>query len=240
MQVLYIIDLMIQRIDYPKTFHFDFSGTMGRDDKVLKDLSHLVGQWVVASRKLDGESSTLYSDAYSHARSIDSKTNWTRDIVKKIHSLINHQIPHNWRLCCENMYAVHSIEYPPGYLEGHLYLLNIWDENNNCLSWQETTKWAQIFDLPQPEVLYEGIWDEKVFKKLAKENDNQTQEGFTVRLASSFSYQNFSKSMIKYVRPNHVAPNAQHWIKTARRQANPKTPSKPAMLEYSKKTKQTI
>lgn len=228
-----------QRKKYPRTYHFSFSESLENDDKVIQSLDNLIGEEVVATLKMDGESTTMYPDDYSHARSIDSETNWTRDIVRKILSVIRYDIPENYRLCCENLYATHSIVYPDYYLEGYLYLLSVWDENNECLSWDDTVTYAGLFDLPTPKVLYRGIFDEKKFKELAKQLDTNLEEGFVVRLTKKIPYEEFSRSFVKYVRAGHVKENAEHWLKTATRNGTPKQPAKPYFMSigHSKKKK---
>ena len=48
------------------------------------------------------------------------------------------------------------------------------------------------------------------YQKLFKELDKQKEEGFVIRIADSFKYCDFSKSLCKLVRANHVTSNA-HW-----------------------------
>ena len=216
---------MTLRLKYPRTFHLPFSPGLQSDDKMVEDLSFLENKQVVATVKMDGENTSLYSDGYLHARSIDSKSNWTRDIAKKLHSEILHEIPSNWRLCCENVYAKHSIYYPPGYLKGYLYLLSVWDENNKCLSWEDTLEFSGLWKLPTPEVLYEGIFDLKKLQEVAKNLDTELQEGFVVRLKDSFDYNDFSRSVVKYVRKGHVQTD-EHWLKSAIPNGAPGAPFK--------------
>jgi hypothetical protein len=219
----------MDRQKYPRTYHLAFSPGVQSDDKVIQSLSKLEGQEVVVLLKMDGENTTLYHDNYMHARSIDSKTNWTRDIAKKIHSAIRHDIPEGYRLCCENVYAKHSIYYPDNYLEGYLYLLSVWNEKNECLSWDDTIEYAQLLDLPTPKEIYRGIFDLKELEKLAKNLDLSIEEGFVVRATKGFAYDEFSEHVTKYVREGHVQTD-QHWLKNATPNGVPKQPSKPAFL----------
>lgn len=222
-----------QRIKYARTFHLSFSGGVQNDDKIIESLDSLEGQEIVATIKMDGENTTLYHDEYMHARSIDSKTNWTRDIAKKIHSVIRHDIPENWRVCCENLYAKHSIAYPENYLDGYLYLLSVWDDQNRCLSYDDTKVFAELLDLPMPKEIYRGKFDFSELQKLSKTLNTELEEGFVVRVTRQFSYDEFSKCVAKYVRPNHVQDDAEHWLKTATPNALPKNPSKPSFLSFS-------
>jgi hypothetical protein len=199
------------------------------DDKVIQSTDLLSGREVVVLLKMDGENTTLYKDNYMHARSIDSVTNWTRDVAKKIHSGIAHEIPEDFRLCCENVYAKHSIYYPDDYLEGYLYLLSVWNGKNECLSWDETLLYAEVLDLPTPKELYRGLYDEKILKDIAKNLDRKTEEGFVVRIVDAFEYKDFSSCVTKYVRSGHVQTD-QHWLKNATPNGIPKQPGKPKFL----------
>lgn len=204
----------MERFKYPRTYHFPFSKGVQDDDKIIKDLSAFVGQEVQLSIKMDGENTTLYSDGYNHARSIDSKTNWTRDIVKNIHSKIRYMIPEGMRLCCENVFAKHSIYYPDGFLDGYLYLLSVWNEENVSLSLDETKELAKILRLPMPKEIYRGVFDIKLFEKMASEMDLEQNEGFVMRLVRPIKYKEFSQCVAKFVREGHVQTD-QHWLKNA-------------------------
>jgi RNA ligase len=219
----------MERHKYCRTFHLPFSAGVQSDDKIIGSLDYFKGKEVVALLKMDGENTTFYPDNYMHARSIDSTSNWTRDVAKTILSVIHHDIPEGYRVCCENLYAKHSIDYPDGYLEGYVYMLSVWNEKNECLSWDDTLIYADLLDLPTPKQLYRGVFDEKVLKDLSKTLDFKTEEGFVVRLANSFHYDNFSECVTKFVREGHVQTD-QHWLKNATPNGIPQQPCKPAFL----------
>lgn len=197
-------------IKYPRTFHLPWSEGATDDDKKLKNIDHFLGKEVIVTEKLDGENCTMYHD-HLHARSIDSKDHPSRHWVKMLHATISLDIPLNWRLCGENMYAKHSIYYEQ--LTSYYYLFSIWNEQNQCLSWDETIEWAQLFQIPTAPVLYRGLFDEKKIKSLSTEYSvfSGEQEGYVVRLADSFYYDNFKHSVGKFVRKNHVQTD-QHWL----------------------------
>lgn len=224
----------MERTKYPRTYHLFFSQGVQSDDKIIQSLDKLNGQEVVVLLKMDGENTTLYRDNYLHARSLDSVTNWTRDMAKRIHSGIASEIPENYRLCCENVYAKHAIHYPDGYLEGYLYLLSVWNEKNECLSWDETLIYAELLDLPTPKQFYRGVFDEAVLKKIASQLDTSIEEGFVVRRVSGFAYEEFSSCVTKYVREGHVQSET-HWLKTAVPNGALSSPSKPAFLAESRR-----
>jgi hypothetical protein len=161
---------------------------------------------------MDGENTTIYRN-YIHARSIDGRDHWSRSWVKNLQSKIGYEVPDGWRLCGENLYAEHSIKYDD--LISYFALFSIWNEQNMCLSWDETCQYSDMLELPMVPVLYDGIFDEKHIKTLWSEKDRDKQEGYVVRLADSFSYLDFRKSVAKFVRSNHVNAANHHWMFTA-------------------------
>lgn len=200
-------------VKYARTYHLPFSLGRTDDDKTLKDCSIFENKEVVITAKMDGENTTGYWDGYTHARSLDSRNHESRNWVKAFLAQRLHDLPENWRICGENLYAKHSIAYDN--LKSYFYLFSIWNENNNCLSWEETETWANLLDIPTVDVIYSGVWNEKVAREIWQEKYKGCEmEGFVVRLASEFPYANFRKSVAKFVRANHVT-SSNHWIKTA-------------------------
>lgn len=201
---------------YPRTFHLRWSKGLQSDDKLQEDLSILKNcEELIVTEKMDGECTTLYPN-YLHARSIDSRHNFTRDWVKKMHSVLRHDIPKGHRLCGENLWAYHAIDYPNGHLDGYFYLFSIWDENDFCLDYDQTIEYANLLDLPMPKILYRGKWDEDLFKKLANNLDTSVVEGYVIRTVNGFHKSNFQKHLTKYVREGHVQPDSEHWLKNAK------------------------
>lgn len=194
-------------IKYPRTPHLPWSPGTTDDDKVLKDLSQFDGRRVVITKKMDGENTTMYSN-HIHARSIDSKGGVDRDWCKTFWSSIAHDIPENWRICGENLWARHSIAYEdlPSYFMG----FSIWDENNICLSWDETLHYFALLGVEPVYVIYDGIWNEDACRVLHRSLDPEKDEGFVVRLADKFVYEDFGISVAKYVRKGHVQTD-KHW-----------------------------
>lgn len=200
----------IKRIKYHRTHHVDWSKGVQSDDKISKNLSHFKGKMVVVSEKMDGECTTMYSDIQGmHARSTSSVTNWTRDWCKKLQISIMQDIPKGYRFVGENMFGEHSIRYDN--LESYFYLFSIWNDKNECLSWDETLEWAEILDLATPKVFYRGIYDEKVLKELAESIDTDICEGYVIRTIEGFHYDDASKHIAKWVREGHVQTN-EHWL----------------------------
>lgn len=197
---------MTDPVKYPRTPHLPWSPGGTKDDAYLVDTSHFEGREVVVTEKMDGENTSLYRDRI-HARSLDSQHHVSRDWVKALHGMIRNEIPEGWRLCGENVYARHSLNYEE--LPSYFLLFSIWNEDNVSLAWDDVLEWAEILDLCVVPELYRGDWDEHLIRDW--EIDELTQEGYVVRLADSFSYQEFPQSLGKWVRPGHVQTD-QHWM----------------------------
>jgi hypothetical protein len=203
---------------YPKTFHCPESKPNAHgNDRVLDDLSAFIGKEVVVSVKLDGENFSCYQDKI-HARSIDSGSHPSRTWIKAFHATFAHRIPIGHRICGENLQAKHSIEY--NNLPTYFFVFGIYNAENVCLSWDETTAMCKELGLTQVPVLYRGVWDEDKVKAcytgrtIIDGVDMGEQEGFVCRLTSSFHYDEFANSVYKFVAP-HFKPGNEHWSKQA-------------------------
>jgi hypothetical protein len=192
---------------YPRTPHLPWSKGMTSDDKMIDSLESFMGKHVIVTEKMDGENTTLYSD-YLHARSLDSKGGIERDWLKSFWSTINFKIPKGWRIYGENLWAQHSIRYDN--LESFFYGFSVWDESNKCLSWDETVDVFEFLNISHVPILYSGVWNDELIKNLENQLNLQTTEGYVVRLADSFLYKDFNKSVAKFVRENHVSTD-KHW-----------------------------
>jgi len=202
---------MTARIKYNRTFHLPWSLGRADDDKVLKSVEHFVGRRVVVTEKLDGENTTIYSDGTCHARSLDSASHESQAWVRALAAQVGHLIPKGWRVCGENVFAFHSIPYDK--LTSYFYVFGIYDENNVCLSWRETIEWAALLGLEVAPVIYESDWCEHVVKRCfyGESAFGDEQEGYVVRVVDSYHYDDFGTSVAKFVREQHVQPNAKHW-----------------------------
>jgi hypothetical protein len=204
-----VLSLFTQYVKYPRTYHLPWSPGLINDDRMLQSCAAFEGQEVVITVKMDGENTTMYPD-YLHARSLEYHAHPSRNKIKQLHATIARDIPDNYRLCGENVFAKHSIQY--ANLDSHFYLFSVWNEKNYCLSWDETKEWAQLLELSTVPELYRGKWDEELIKKLYTPTfqDNEC-EGYVVRLVESFYYADFNKKAAKYVRARHVSTD-RHWM----------------------------
>lgn len=200
------------RIKYPRTYHLPWSPGVTSDDRIMTDLSGLEGQEAVVTLKMDGEQTTIYSDGFCHARSIDSKSHESRNWVKALAANVGPQLPQGWRICGENLYAKHSILYKD--LPSYFLMFSIWD-GLRCLSWKETEEWAQLLGLHIVQPIERGIWNTPDTPEIAISAFKPYQashEGYVVRVADSFHYKDFRRKVGKYVRASHVHTHG-HWMR---------------------------
>lgn len=203
------------RVKYPRTYHLPWSPGMNRDDRMMTDAKIFKDQEVVVVEKLDGENTTWYND-YMHSRSITSSSHPSRNWVKNLWAQKAYNIPEDWRVCGENMFAKHSVHYTKeneNILDSYFYMFSIWDDKNVCLSWKETKEWAELLEIKLVPIFYEGIWDMDVIQELNNkmEKSKNRIEGYVVRLCREYHYSEFRKVCGKYVRSNHVQNNHGHW-----------------------------
>ena len=198
----------MQYTKYPRTFHSPLSETVTSTDKYILNYDNFINKEIVITEKMDGSNVTLYNDYY-HNRSINTSYHPAFDWIKRYHSELSYNIPSNLRVCGEYLINVHSIFYEN--LESYFLAFSIWNnENNVCLSFNETKEWLELLNINHVPVLYEGIFNIKLIEQLYKELDKTIHEGIVVRLKDSFHYDDFNKSVFKIVRANHVTSNA-HW-----------------------------
>lgn len=202
--------LYTEYVKYPRTMHLPWSQGKTKDDKTLKDCSHFIGKDIVVTEKMDGENTTIYRD-YIHARSIDGRNHPSRNWVKNLQAQIGYELPEGWRICGENLFAEHNIRYDN--LDSYFYVFSIWNEQNVCLSWDETVDYCDILGLQMVPVLYRGEFrDEDPIKELYNEKMRDTREGYVMRVSDAFPYIAFPQSVAKFVRKDHVRPENHHWM----------------------------
>jgi hypothetical protein len=214
-------------VKYPRTFHLPWSPGLTDDDRCLPDTGVFEGREIAVTEKMDGENTTLYRD-YMHARSLELEHHESRGWVKKLHAEICWNIPEGWRVCGENLFALHSIRYAE--LPSYFLVFSIWDENNVCQSWEDTAAYAGVLGLETVPVTYRGPWDERIVRGLEKSIDAAKQEGYVVRVAGAFPYGAFRKSMAKWVRKDHV--QTTHGWKTRAVVRNGMRPGKAGGLHF--------
>jgi len=193
---------------YPRTYHLPWSLGSTNDDKFLESTEPFIGKRIVITEKMDGENTNMYPNRY-HARSIDSNDHPSRHYVKSIWGQIKHEIPEGWRICGENLYAKHSIFYDK--LPTYFMVFSIWDENNMCLSWDDTVDFCGLLNLQTVPVIDIIDYDEDYLRNLADNFDVVKKEGYAFRNIKTFHFDDFTENVAKWVREKHITTD-QHWM----------------------------
>lgn len=208
-----VLGLFGWQVKYPRTHHLPWSEGMHSDDRQLSlqdFLRFYEGREVVVTEKMDGENTSIYFDGTVHARSIDGRHHKSRDWVKNFAAQITHHLPEGWRICGENLFAEHSIGYQqlPSYFMG----FSIWDERNRALSWDDTLSYFEILGITPVREMYRGECNEVAIRALYdSDRDWSRSEGYVLRLADSFDYGDFRRSVAKFVRKGHIQ-TTKHWM----------------------------
>ena len=205
----------MQKVKYPRTYHLPYSPSVSDDDKTLRDDSQFWGKKVSCSIKMDGENTTVYPDGTCHARSLDGwGRKWQSWMTQYVRTWCN-DIPENWRVCGENLYAKHSIEYTFPDMTYFFQVFGIYNEKNECLSIDDELEWCKMLGVMHVPVFYRGVYDKDMilaaFNAYKMDSRNEV-EGFVVRVEESFPYFEFEKNVGKYVRAHHVQTD-KHWTK---------------------------
>ena len=204
-----VLHLFTNRVRHPRVHHVPWSPGVHDDDRVMASIERFVGQRVIVHEKMDGEQTNMYRD-FIHARSLDGQHHASRDWVKGLWGRIAHDIPPDWRVCCENVYAKHSIAYDN--LTSYAYGYAVWNERNECLPWDQTKEWLELLGIEPCPVIYDGTFDERLIRGLYDERrDWGSREGYVVRIADAFSYGQYRRCVGKYVRRGHIQ-TARHWM----------------------------
>ena len=205
-------------IKYPRTYHLPYSPCVSCDDKRLSSDDHFYKmENVVVTIKMDGENTSIYNDGYIHSRSLEPANNpWQSKIRQLSWEFIFglNTFPEGYRLCGENMQAVHSIEYTLKTYKDIFQCFAVYDNTNMCLNWNATKIMCESINVTMVPVIYIGKYDKQkildAFNEYCKNVSPQEVEGFVVRNADNFHYNDFKNNVGKYVRKNHIQTDS-HW-----------------------------
>lgn len=200
---------MNEQVKYPRTPHLPHSPGMSNDDKMItpEGLAHLQScEDFVVTEKMDGGNLT-WTRNHFFGRSLDSGTHPWDQRARNWWAEKRFDIPEGWRVSGESLYTRRSVAYDN---LPYIYMVfGIWNEHNTLLPWDEMTEWVDLMGLATVPVLYRGSdWDKAMdaWDHLGFNEDKS--EGFVVRNANQFHYDDFSHNVAKYVRANHVRTRA--------------------------------
>ena len=211
-----------------KTFHVPWSeGTDSTDRKNWEYWDNIQNfKRLVFTEKLDGENNCLNEfGVFARSHAAPASKPWNNYIKERHASIVYDLKRDNIEIFGENMYAVHSIEYPT--LESYFQVFAV-RALDKWLSWEEVKWWASVFDFQTvPEIAFSNVSDlsEKVLidqvKKIAEkpsafgsydiiQNAPCTMEGVVFRNVEEFPVDAFVQNLFKVVRPSHVKTD-EHW-----------------------------
>ena len=206
---------------YPRTPHFPFSPGISEDDVILPSTSTLpcFNQEAVLTEKLDGGNCSIFRRKV-YARTVgEQATHPSFGAIKQMAGQISCLIPDNIQIFCENLFAIHSINYDR--LDSYLYLFAVLENGDRWLSWDEVVEWSDTLGIPTVPVIQRGLFGtekivgEIIIKKMKQESalSSGTPEGFVLRCTSGFKYNELDKYCAKYVRAGHIQTD-EKWKKT--------------------------
>lgn len=212
---------------YNRTYHYPFSPGTTSDDRInqnyWQDIQAI--KQIVHTEKLDGENNCLSKyGVFARSHATPTESAWTRHL-RQHWALIKNTLG-DLEIFGENLYAIHSIEYQR--IESHFYVFAI-REDERWLSWEEVKFYAALLDFPTvPELeivqmpISQSVYETTILEMVSKpsvfgsvdvlENKPCTKEGIVSRNTASFSINDFSKNVFKYVRKGHVKTD-EHWSK---------------------------
>lgn len=209
---------MSQSKKYNRTFHLPWSPGGTSDDKRATDISRLIDEPIIITEKMDGSNTSLEAGGCFSRSHSGPPTHASFDGLKALQAEIGFQIPSSMQFFGEWCFARHSIEYSA--LPGYFLLFGIRDlDADDALwySWEEVEEYAKYFELPTVPVLFRGIVSsEKELKDLTEVLMTQPsmcggiREGVVIRVQREFKDSDFSTSIMKCVRANHVQ-TTEHW-----------------------------
>lgn len=213
---------MVNPDKYPRTLHWPTSPGVQSDDKIHRNIEQLIGVPVSITEKMDGSNVTLCDgEVYARSTAVPSAHAW-HGMVRKHHAWKTRELGPEYKICGEDMYAIHSIEYD-GFRESETFRVFNILYKDTWLSFDDRAQICQQLDLKMAPVwVANAIFEsEKSLNKWFENNmklgsrlgpDN---EGFVVQIMDSFHKDDFRSNVAKYVRAGHVQTD-QHWSRNWR------------------------
>jgi hypothetical protein len=172
---------------------------------------------IVVTEKLDGSNVCIEADG-CYARSHASAPNHPSfDAFKAFHAGVKSKLPDGLQVFGEWLYARHSIGYST--LPGYFMAFGVRDlKKMTWASWAEVELWAEELSVQTAPVLAKESWLNREWK-LRDLTESLSRlpsccggerEGVVVRRADEFADKDFSVSVAKLVRANHVQTE-DHW-----------------------------
>ena len=217
---------------YGRTYHYPFSPGTTNDDRINPNYWADIQQidTIVHTEKLDGENSCLNQyGVFARSHTAPTIHPWA-NYLKERWQLIKKDLG-DLEIFGENLYAIHSIEYPN--IEQHFYVFGI-RYLDTWLSWEEVQFYTALLDFPtvptieivQPseQVTFEAtvlaiVQQESLFNSIDVHTQEPcSMEGIVSRNTQAYPVADFKQNVFKYVRKDHVKTD-EHWTRKWRRAA---------------------
>ena len=210
---------------YPRTYHVPWSpGTTSDDKKLSGDwFDNYRGKEIIITEKLDGENNAInHYDVFARSHGAPTRSPWTRNIWDNDGILwqIKDKIGETEVVYGENLFGEHSIKY--NKLTNYWYIFAV-TNGDIWYSWDDVRTVADILKQPYVPILWRGIlYEENDLKRLIDKFMSEPstygveKEGCVIRVVDEFPFDDFSKYVCKWVRPNHVQ-TGEHWTKNWKR-----------------------
>jgi hypothetical protein len=141
-------------------------------------------------------------------------------MVRTLHGMLKGDIDEGTYIFGENMEGTHSIEYKN--LISPFYIFGI-REGKTWLNWDEVDFFSDVTDVPTVPVLFKGVFESenelknKVMELVTLPSAlGGKREGIVIRLEDAFDDEDFSTSLMKWVRKDHVETD-EHWTRNWKR-----------------------
>ena len=201
---------------YNRTYHLPWSPGTTSDDRIAPSVQSLIGVDLVITEKLDGSNTAFTKDGvYGRSHVEFTKNPWDVKSLE-IWEYIKRSIDPDVYIFGEGMYGIHSIEY--SNLSSYFYIFGVRD-GKIWISWDGVEEYSYLLDIPTVPVLFKGqVQSEKELKLLTESLVSQPsalggkREGIVVRKSDMFHDDDFSESVMKWVRKGHVATDS-HWTR---------------------------
>lgn len=201
---------------YNRTLHLPWSPGATNDDKMAKDVTTLLRRKLIITEKVDGSNTSLEEDGCFARTHAGPPTHASFDNLKALHASVKNSIPPKYQLFGEWCYALHSIPYDK--LPSYFLIFGVRElYENSWETWEMVKLWAKEIGVTTVPELWSGfIKTEKELQQIVEDlarapsRLGSIREGIVVRVADSFLDEDFSKYVMKWVRPNHVQ-TSEHW-----------------------------
>lgn len=201
---------------YNKTLHLPWSENCSDDDKIAKDVSNLINNYIIITEKIDGSNTSLEKAGCFARTHTSPPTHKSFDMLKALHASIKYQIDDGMQYFGEWVFAKHSIYY--NALPGYFLLFAVrYIPDNYWSSWDKVMECSQNIQVPTVPILWSGRVRsinalQSLTIKLASEKSlcGTEREGIVVRTYNGFSNKDFARCVMKFVRKNFNQTD-NHW-----------------------------